>query len=111
MGIRCDEYNQVCVVAVDGDLDGEAARALLAAADTQAQRRMTDFVIDLEKCGFIDSEGLEALLALSRRCEELAGQLRLAALDENCRKILEITRLEPRFQCDQDVAAAMRTMR
>ena len=48
---------------------------------------------------------------MKRRCEDLFGQIKLANLDENCRKILEITRLEHRFECHGDLATALKTMR
>jgi hypothetical protein len=41
----------------------------------------------------------------------LFGQFKLAAPDENVRKILEITRLANRFACHPDVAGALKTMR
>lgn len=111
MPVRCDEYSQVGVMIVDGDLSGENAAAVRTLADERIEtRHIIDFVIDLEKCPFIDSEGLEALLGLKRRCEELFGQVKLAGLDENCRKILEITRLEHRFECQKEVAAALKMM-
>jgi anti-anti-sigma factor len=67
-------------------------------------------VVDLEKCDFIDSEGLETLLAVKRRLEELFGQFKLVHLDEHCRKILEITRLEHRFECHANLNAAVKSM-
>ncbi len=112
MPIRCDEYGNVCVASVEGDLVGENAAMLRKSVDEQIEaRHVADFIVDLEKCSFIDSEGLEALLWLKRRCEELFGQIKLVCLDENCRKILEITRLECRFECQQDLAGALKIMR
>ena len=65
-------------------------------------------MIDFEGSRFISSEGLEALLAVRRRCEERRGQVRLAGLDDNCRKILQITRLDHRFECHPDVTTALK---
>jgi len=111
MPLRCDEYNRVCVITVDGDLAGDNAQALRQQSDDRIDnRQLVDFVIDLEHCPFIDSEGLESLLWLKRRCEDLSGQMKLIGLDDNCRKILEITRLEPRFECQKDLAAALKMM-
>jgi len=112
MGIRCDEYNKVSVIAVDGDLTADTAAALRKAIDERVEsKQLVDFIIDLEKTPFIDSEGLETLLWLKRRCDDLFGQVKLVNLDDNCRKILEITRLDHRFECQQDLAAALKTMR
>jgi anti-anti-sigma factor len=112
MPVKCEEYSQVCVIEVDGDFMGE--NALLARKSIEEhleERRVVDFVVDFAKSGFIDSEGLEGLLWMKRRCEDLFGQIKLVRLDENCRKILEITRLEHRFECHDDLATALKTMR
>jgi anti-anti-sigma factor len=112
MPVRCEEYNQVCVLSVDGDLTSENASALRTASEERINnRQVVDFIVDLEKSGFIDSEGLETLLWLKRRSDDLFGQAKLVGLDDNCRKILEITRLEHRFECHKDVPAALKMMR
>lgn len=112
MPLKCDQYNQACVLSVNGDLAAENVESCRKAVEEHIdQRQIVDFVIDLEKCPFIDSEGLETLLWIKRRCEDLFGQAKLSGLDENCRKILEITRLGRRFECHEDLAEALKTMR
>ena len=112
MGVKCEEYNQVCVISLEGDLSGENAQATRKKVEEQIdQRQVVDFVVDFEKAGFVDSEGLETLLWVKRRAEDLFGQLKLINLDENVRKILEITRLEHRFECQPNLEAALKTMR
>jgi anti-anti-sigma factor len=112
MGVKCEEYSQVCVMEVQGDFTAESATlAKKALEDHIEQRRIVDFAIDLQKCSFIDSDGLEALIWMKRRCEDLFGQFKLVNLDENCRKILEITRLDHRLDCAADLPTALKTMR
>jgi anti-sigma B factor antagonist len=112
MGLKCEEYSQVCVLSVEGDFAGaEIGPARKAFEERIEQKQIVDFVVDLEKSGFVDSEGLELLLAMKRKSEELFGQFKLASLDENMKKILEITRLEQRFECHPDLASALKTMR
>jgi anti-anti-sigma factor len=112
MPLRCERYEQACVIGVDGELAGENAAALRAAVERQIEEHhVAHFVVDLENSDFIDSEGLETLLWLKRRCEALFGQVQLAGLQDNCRKILQITRLEPCFQCQRDLPSALRLMR
>jgi anti-anti-sigma factor len=111
MAIKSEDYGNVCVIALNGDFAGETTKEVKDTAEQRIdQRRLVDFVIDFEKVDFIDSEGLETLLWLKRRCEDLFGQIKLVNLDENCRKILEITRLEHRFECHADLAGALKTM-
>ena len=112
MAIKCEDYNHVCVISLDGDLTADASAEVRRQVDQRIDHhRIVDFVLDLEKTDFIDSEGLETLLWLKRRCEDLFGQIKLVNLDDNCRKILEITRLEHRFECHGDLAGALKTMR
>ena len=104
MPVKCEEYNKICVMTADGDLAGDdVANVRALATDRIENRQIVQFVLDLEKTPFVDSEGLEALLWLKRQCEDRFGQLKLAAPDENVRKILEITRLEHRFECAADL--------
>jgi anti-anti-sigma factor len=112
MPVKVEEYGKICVLEVDGDLSAEnvhlAGLALLQKTD---QRRIVDFVVDLAKCPFIDSEGLEMLLTMKRKCEDLFGQVKLARLDENCKSIMRLTRLESRFETHDDMNEAMKNMR
>ncbi|HEY1628609.1 MAG TPA: STAS domain-containing protein [Tepidisphaeraceae bacterium] len=112
MPIKCDEYNQVCVMCVDGDFSVEQiAPARKSFEELIDKKQIVDFVIDFEKCGFVDSDGLETLLWMKRKSEDLFGQFKLSNLDENMRKILEMTRLEHRFECHPDLESALKTMR
>jgi anti-anti-sigma factor len=112
MPVKCEEYSQVCVIEPQGDLLAEsAAEAKKSIEQRIDQRQIVDFVIDFQKCGFIDSDGLEALIWMKRRAEDLFGRLKLVNLDENCKKILEITRLDHRFECQADLPTALKTMR
>jgi anti-anti-sigma factor len=112
MAVKCDEYNGVCVLSVEGDLTTEAGAQIRRHAEEGIeQRHVVDFVVDMEKTGFVDSEGLETLLWLKRRCDDLFGRVKLATVEENCRKILEITRLAHRFECYPDLPSALKNMR
>jgi anti-anti-sigma factor len=110
--IQCDEYDRVAVLSVEGDFDAEqlglAREAVRAMLD---DRQVVDFVADLSRCPFISSEGLELLLWLKRRAEEMFGRVKLAGCDESVLKILEMTRLRSRFECIPSVEAAVRQMR
>src|SRR5689334_19256911 len=111
MALKCDEYHGVCVLAVDGDFAGETTAALRRAAEERlSQRLASDFVVDLDRASFIDSEALETLLWLRSRCDDGAGRLKLAALSEHARKVLEITRLDHRFECTPDLGTALKQM-
>ncbi len=112
MSLKTDEYGQVCVLTLNGDFVGEDIAAVRASVEDMVDRRqIVDFVVDFEKCGLVDSEGLETLVWIRQRTDDLFGQVKLANLDENMKTILEITRLAQRFECHDELAAALKTMR
>lgn len=113
MALKCDEYHGVCVLMVEGDFTGETTASLRRCAEERLGRggEGADFVVDLDRAAFIDSEALEALLWLKSRCDDGAGRMKLAGPSEHARKVLEITRLDHRFETANDVAAALKTMR
>jgi anti-sigma B factor antagonist len=111
MSVKSDDYGHICVLEMQGDFTTEAVQELRKVVQERIDnRRIVDFVVDFGKCGFIDSEGLETLLWIKRTSEEMFGRLKLAQLDEHCRKILEMTRLDHRFECCADLADAMKNM-
>ena len=112
MPVQCEEYAGVSVLTVDGDFDAEQVAAARERVRAMLdERQVVDHVADLTRCGFISSEGLEFLLWLKRRAEEMLGRVKLAGCDDNVLKILEMTRLRSRFECIPNVEAAVRQMR
>ncbi len=108
-------YAEDPVAALDHRLEGvpdQLQPGVVAEVDFAIDRRhLADVVVDMEKSGFVDSEGLELLLWMKQRCEDLFGRIKLVGIDENVKKILEITRLEARFESHADLASALKTMK
>ena len=110
--ITSDEYNGVCVINVGAELSGEVLDTTRKLVDKMIDdRHIVSFAVDIEKCPFIDSEGLETLLWIKRRSDELFGMMKVVNPDEHCRKIFEITRLDSRLDIEHDLAAALKGMR
>src|SRR5687768_17867979 len=112
MAIRFDQYNTVGVVALEGDLRGDDAaaefRSAIGDALNTAAGQVSGLVVDFTAARFVDSRGLEALLWSRRRLGDGKGAVRLAGLDVDCRKIIEMTRLDDRFEIHEDVHTALR---
>lgn len=110
--IKTDEYNGVCVLTVIGDLAGDDCRQIRRIVEQQVDtRQIASFAVDLEQCQFIDSEGLETLLWVKNRCDDLFGMMKVIKPDEHCQKIFEMTRLDRRFDVEEDLTTAMKSMR
>jgi anti-sigma B factor antagonist len=109
MRIQTQEYNEVAVVALQGELNIDAVEMF---EDTLSQVISTGkkgIVLDMREVGFVDGPGLEKLLWARDYCHESDCQLKLAGLDENCKKILEITRLANEFDRHEELAEAVKS--
>ncbi|MHC4580245.1 MAG: STAS domain-containing protein [Planctomycetota bacterium] len=109
MKLKTQDYNDVTVVELHGDLDADVVELLQNAITDIVKRRQTGVVLDMSGVGFIDSQGLEQLLWTRDYCNENTREFRLAGLDENCERILEITRLASEFACYSELAEAVKS--
>ncbi|MCJ7728623.1 MAG: STAS domain-containing protein [Sedimentisphaerales bacterium] len=109
MKVKTQNYNDVTVVTLQGELDSDSAEMFRNTIIDIISKRKTGIVLDMRGVGFIDSAGLEQLLWAGDHCSENTCELRLAGLDENCAKILEITRLENEFNCYTELAQAVKS--
>lgn len=107
MKLTFDDRDQLTIVRISGEVTGDDAERLRHEATQRMERKVRDFVLDLEETEFIDSKGLEALLWLQDEAVERLGQTRLAACPHNIDTILDITRLGSRFDRHRDVEGAI----
>ncbi|GIW76211.1 MAG: hypothetical protein KatS3mg104_1274 [Phycisphaerae bacterium] len=110
--IKTDEYNGVCVLSINGQLSADECKVCRQIVEKQIdEKQIVNFALDLAGCDFIDSQGLETMLWLRRKCEDLFGMLKVVGLNDTCRKILEITRLDHQFDIENDLSFALKSMR
>ena len=111
MNVKCEDYDHVSVVAVSGEFNSDATESFRKQIEERLVRKVRFFVVDLQQTTFIDSKGLESLVWVQEQCDEQLGTVRLCNPDESCKKILQVTRLDSRFDVFADVAEAVKTMR
>ena len=109
MKVKIQDYNEVTVVELQGELDGDCSEMLKNTITDIIATEKTGIVLDMSCVGFIDSRGLEQLLWARDYCNDNKRGMRLAGLDENCIKILEITRLENEFDRYAELSKAVKS--
>ncbi len=109
MKIKTQDYDDVTVVELQGELDSEFAEMFQNTVMNVVSANKRGIVLDMSEVGFIDSEGLEKMLWLRDYCNENNCEIRLAGLDENCEKILEITQLEKEFDDYAELTQAVKS--
>ncbi len=109
MRITTQNYNDVTVIELQGELDNDVADTLKAKVTDTVSGQRRRLILDMSNINFIDGQGLELLLWIHQYCRQNRVQLKLAGLDENCLKILEITRLKDEFDCHAELAGAVKS--
>jgi anti-sigma B factor antagonist len=110
MKYKTQDYNDLTVVELKGELTTDFIDILKNAMNDIVAKKKLGIVLDLSNISFIDSKGLEYLLWLRDYCRENSCALKLAALNENCGKILEITRLEKEFDSYGELTQAVKSL-
>ncbi|MEM8737212.1 MAG: STAS domain-containing protein [Planctomycetota bacterium] len=110
MKLSSVEHRAATVFTLQGqfttDTSGQLRRAVLECLDTKQR----DFVIDIKDLESIDSQGLEALLWLQEQSVDRLGQIRLIRCPDYFDSILKMTRLASRFECHDDLDAALESL-
>jgi len=109
MKVKTQNYENVTVVELQGEMDSDFTELFENTVTSIIATHKTGIVFDMRNVGFIDSQGLERLLWARDYCNENNCQLRLAGLDENCTKILEVTRLASEFNHYPELAQAVKS--
>lgn len=109
MKVRTQDYNDVAVVELQGELNNESIELFQNTITNIIAAHKLGIVLDMSDVGFIDGAGLEQLLRVRDYCDENNCQLRLAGLDETLTKILEVTRLENEFDRYTELAEAIKS--
>jgi anti-sigma B factor antagonist len=107
MDIKVDNHGQVCVVAVSGAVDALTATDLAKAFEEQVGAGRVSLVADLNGVEYTSSAGLRALLATVKLARQGGGDFRLAGVQPNVRKVLELSGFTSILKLYPDVAGAV----
>jgi anti-anti-sigma factor len=91
MNIETQERGQTLVVAIHGSVDGLTADTLQNTLHGHVESGHTRMVADLSGVEYTSSAGLRALLATVKEARRKGGDLRLADVQPNVRKVLDLS--------------------
>ncbi len=106
MNLTTEIFGSVIVVHTPEELGTEQATELPEFLSSLDRRNV---VVDMDGTETIDSQGLSALVDAQDKLRELTGDLKIATTNDSNRKILEITRLDHRFEVFDSVVDAVRS--
>jgi anti-sigma B factor antagonist len=97
MSFVLDRRDDVLMVDVEGQLVVTNRQDFKQAILDEVELGARTIVVDFTQSGYIDSSGLGALVSLSKRVRDAGGDVRLTGLNEDLRRLFELTRLDQLF--------------
>lgn len=98
--------SEVTAIYLCGELDASSAPSLLSDMQNLA-RKKRDVVVDVHLLSYIDSTGVSGLLSIRNSLERAGRRMCLAGCHGVLTKILEVTRIDTRLKCFEDVDTAI----
>ena len=99
----------VTVLKPVGPLSQDDAAQFKQDALEMLGRSLGRFVVDASAIPFVDSKGLEAMVDVAEAMSQSGQALKLCAISETLREVLDLTNLMTRFESYEDANAAVRS--
>ncbi len=109
MKIETEQRCAVTLVKPDGPLSGPDADELKVIMSGLIKTNMGRVVLDASSIPSVDSPGLECLVDMAQQLAQSGKALKLCALSETLRQVIDLTGLSAQFEQFEDVNSAIRS--
>ena len=109
MEITSEAREHVTVVAISGSVDGLTAPSLAQFFRQQVAEGRVRLVADLSRVHYTSSAGLRALLEALKETRQRGGDLRLAAVQPDVHRVLELSGFTGILKVFREVDAAVKS--
>jgi anti-sigma B factor antagonist len=96
--------DDIAAVTVEGEVDMATGEQLRKCLDDALEKNAAQLVVDLTKCGFLDSTGISVLIKTHRRT---TASLHIIVPNEHVRRVLTISSLDSIFTIHPTTAQAL----
>lgn len=104
------EQDDVQILRVDSLLNPLDNQEIVTVVEAKIQAQQTRFIVDLEKMDYMNSTGLTFLISILTRSRSAGGEVAIANLSDNIKKILLITRLNSAFDIYESIDDALEAL-
>ncbi len=109
MKIEQIRQGSVEVVTVVDTVTEDEAEELRTVVESAVHANAGRVIVNMTRTPYVDSRGLEALLACAQSCRRSGRRLKLVGATDTLHEIFEITELEPHFEFFPDIEHAIRS--
>ena len=99
----------VAILSVSGEVDVSNAVDIKASIKDQLTAGLTKIIIDFKEVSYIDSFGIGVLVSGLTTVRKTDGNLKLAALSENVKKIFQLAKLLKFFEIYDTLEGAIKS--
>jgi len=110
MDVRKTIQGPAAVLSLNGAMVGDQLSVLETEVQLCLDSGALHVLLELSHVPFIDSAGLERLLATAAELGRRGGGLCIAGLNDTCSDILAATRLSSLIQISADIDSALRSL-
>jgi anti-sigma B factor antagonist len=108
--VEATSLDGLLALAVEGELDQGTAPELRSSLAEALGSGKQGVLVDLSRCGFIDSTGLSLLVEAKRRLADEDRQFGVCCPDDDVRRLLELTGIDRAvtlYETRDDAVAAL----
>lgn len=107
MNIESEDENGVIICHVDGRIDTNTASTFEQGITTRLSEQQRLMVLDMRGVYYVSSAGLRAVLIIAKQAQAINCSLRIAALNDDVKKVFEVTGFHTVVPIFADVATAL----
>ncbi len=109
MNSICQQYKNILIVKIDGDIDHHICESLRHQIDDQLQDlRCKHILFSFTNVSFMDSSGIGVLIGRYKLVQKLGGLIAVAGANEKVQQIFQLSALDklfPNFATEQEAIA------
>ena len=108
---RFTEKGDIQVLRVSSLLSELDNRVIMKSVDEKIKAGFADFIVDLSDIQYMNSIGVNFLIRLKQRSEELGGAVAVVNASGKVKQLLDITKLRPMFYLTDSLTDAVEFIR
>lgn len=110
--VFAEKKGNVSVVHLNGRFDASSSAHIHDKIMTEIENEgCTDLVLNFEKVDYISSAGLRIAIYVSKHIKKISGNLVICSLNDNIKKIFEISGLYRLFKVTDNVEEALKQIK
>ena len=107
MELKVRKYSSTFIIDVNGEMDLYNSYKLKELVLKMIERKIGQFIINLENVDYIDSSGIGALIYICSTIKKINMKLQIANIHGSVKKVIELTKLMGYFPISNSIEEAI----